>query len=155
MAVDLTVNGATRAVRSPGDVPLLYVLRDELGLTGAKYGCGSGHCGSCTVLLDGLAVRACVIPVDAVGGREVTTLEGLRATDGGPHALHGAFLAEQAGQCAYCIPGMIMTAAGLLGENPAPGDRDIRLALDGNLCRCGSHNRILRAVRRAAAEMAT
>jgi nicotinate dehydrogenase subunit A len=155
MAIDLTVNGTSRSVSSSGEVPLLYALRDELGLTGAKYGCGSGHCGSCTVLLDGLAVRSCVVPLEAVGGREVTTLEGLRGDDGGPHALHEAFLAEQAGQCAYCISGMIMTAASLLGENPAPEDRDIRLALDGNLCRCGSHNRILRAVRRAAAELAT
>lgn len=142
-------------MRAAEDVPLLYVLRDELGLTGAKYGCGSGHCGSCTVLLGGLATRSCVVPLGAVDGREVTTLEGLRADDGGPHPLHKAFLAEQAGQCAYCIPGMIMTAAGLLGENPAPEDRDVRRALDGNLCRCGSHNRILRAVRRAAAEMAS
>lgn len=154
MAIDLSVNGTTRSVRSPGEAPLLYVLRDELGLTGAKYGCGTGHCGSCTVLLDGMATRACVVPVDTVGAREITTLEGLAGGDGKLHPLQEAFLAEQAGQCAYCIPGMIMTAAALLGENPAPEERDIRLALDGNLCRCGSHNRILRAVRRAAAELA-
>ncbi|RKG91652.1 (2Fe-2S)-binding protein [Corallococcus terminator] len=157
MAFTLNVNGAPHVIE-PGegeeDIPLLYVLRDHLRLNGAKYGCGVGQCGACTVLRDGAPVRSCLVPAASLQGREVTTLEGLRAPEGTLHALQKAFLAEQAGQCAYCIPGMILSAAGLLRQKRSPTEADIRTALDANLCRCGSHNRIVRAVQRAAAELA-
>ncbi|RKH71288.1 (2Fe-2S)-binding protein [Corallococcus aberystwythensis] len=153
MAFTLNVNGAAHVIDEEEDIPLLYVLRDTLRLNGAKYGCGVGQCGACTVLRDGAPVRSCVVPAVSLQGREVTTLEGLRAPDGALHALQRAFLAEQAGQCAYCIPGMILSAAGLLRRKPSPTEADIRTALDANLCRCGSHNRIVRAVQRAAAEL--
>lgn len=154
MAFKLTVNGKTHVIDADEDTPLLYVLRDELGLNGAKYGCGVGQCGACTVLSDGAPLRSCFVPAATLSGQKITTLEGLKAPDGTPHALQRAFLAEQAGQCAYCIPGMIMAAAALLREKAAPSEAEIRTALDANLCRCGSHNRIVRAVKRAAAEMA-
>ncbi|MHA7633358.1 (2Fe-2S)-binding protein [Corallococcus sp. M7] len=154
MAFTLNVNGASHVIDEEEDIPLLYVLRDTLRLNGAKYGCGVGQCGACTVLRDGVPVRSCVVPAVSLQGREVTTLEGLRAPDGTLHALQRAFLTEQAGQCAYCIPGMILSAAGLLRRKPSPTEADIRTALDANLCRCGSHNRIVRAVQRAAAELA-
>lgn len=153
MAYTLNVNGKTHIISATEDTPLLYVLRDELGLNGAKYGCGVGQCGACTVLSDGAPLRSCFVPAASLTGRAITTLEGLRAPDGALHPLQRAFLAEQTGQCGYCIPGMIMAAAGLLREKKDPSDADIRAALDANLCRCGSHNRILRAVKRAAAEM--
>jgi nicotinate dehydrogenase subunit A len=154
MAFTLNVNGTSHRVEDDEDTPLLYVLRDTLRLNGAKYGCGVGQCGACTVLRDGAPVRSCVVPAAALQGREVTTLEGLRGPDGTLHALQRAFLEEQAGQCAYCIPGMILSAAGLLRKVRAPTEADIRTALDANLCRCGSHNRIVRAVQRAARELA-
>ncbi|NMO15351.1 (2Fe-2S)-binding protein [Pyxidicoccus fallax] len=154
MSFTLKVNGRAHTVDVPEDTPLLYVLRDELGLNGAKYGCGVGQCGACTVLSNGTSLRSCVVPAARLGGRELTTLEGLRAPDGAPHPLQKAFLAEQAGQCAYCIPGMLMAAAALLREKPRPSEAEIRTALDANLCRCGSHNRIVRAIQRAAAELA-
>jgi len=154
MALNLSVNGVERSVDVPGDTPLLYVLRDELGLNGARYGCGYGQCGSCTVLVEGAPVRSCAYPVKDVAGRPLTTLEGMRRPNGDLHALQKALLAEQAGQCGYCLPGMVMSAAALIAETPNPSEADIRSALDGNLCRCGSHNRIVRAVKRAAAEMA-
>ncbi|EPX57046.1 Isoquinoline 1-oxidoreductase alpha subunit [Cystobacter fuscus DSM 2262] len=152
MAFTLTVNGATHSIDTDEDTPLLYVLRDELGLNGARYGCGVGQCGACTVLSDGAPLRSCFVPAASLSGRAITTLEGLRAPDGTPHPLQRAFLAEQAGQCAYCIPGMILAAEALLREKPAPSEAEIRTALDANLCRCGSHNRIVRAIQRAAAE---
>jgi nicotinate dehydrogenase subunit A len=154
MAFTLNINGKTHLIKAPEDTPLLYVLRDELGLNGAKYGCGVGQCGACTVLRDGAPLRSCFVPAASLSGRAITTLEGLRGPDGALHPLQQAFLTEQAGQCAYCIPGMIMAAAALLREKPDPSDTDIRAALSANLCRCGSHNRILRAIKRAAAEMA-
>ncbi|WP_164009285.1 (2Fe-2S)-binding protein [Pyxidicoccus trucidator] len=154
MSITLSVNGRPHTVDVSEDTPLLYVLRDELGLNGAKYGCGVGQCGACTVLRDGVPLRACVVPAAALSGRELTTLEGLRAPDGTLHPLQRAFLAEQAGQCAYCIPGMVMAAAALLREKPRPTEAEIRTALDANLCRCGSHNRIVRAIQRAAEELA-
>jgi nicotinate dehydrogenase subunit A len=149
MPYSLTVNGTTLTIDASEDTPLLYVLRDELGLNGAKYGCGVGQCGACTVLSNDVPVRSCFVPAASLTGRKITTLEGLRAPDGALHALQRAFLAEQAGQCGYCIPGMIMTAAALLREKPAPTEADIRAALNANLCRCGSHNRIVRAIQRA------
>ena len=152
MALVLKVNGKQRTVQAPADEPLLYVLRNRLGLNGPKFGCGLGQCGACTVLKDGQPIRSCRTPASALAGAEITTLEGL-GDEGRLHPLQAAFLEEQAGQCAYCIPGMIMSAAGLLRRTPRPTDAEVRTALDGNLCRCGSHNRILRAVKRAAAMM--
>jgi nicotinate dehydrogenase subunit A len=154
MALTLSVNGAERSVDVPDDTLLLYVLRDELGLNGARYGCGLGQCGSCTVLVEGAPVRSCQLPLKDIAGKPVTTLEGMRKANGDLHPLQKALLAEQAGQCGYCLPGMVMSAAALLSETPNPSDADIRSSLEGNLCRCGSHNRIVRAVKRAAAEMA-
>ena len=154
MSLKLSVNGSERPVDVPGDTPLLYVLRDELRLNGARFGCGLGQCGACTVLVEGTPIRSCSLPVKSVVGKPVTTLEGMRKPNGDLHPLQKAFLAEQAGQCGYCLPGMVMSAAALLAETPNPSDADIRAALDDNLCRCGSHNRIVRAVKRAAAEMA-
>ena len=152
MALTLTVNGETHTLEADADTPLLYVLRDELRLNGAKYGCGVGQCGACTVLADGVPLRSCLVPATSLQGRKLTTLEGLRAPDGTPHRLQRAFLAEQAGQCAYCIPGMILAAEALLRAKASPTEAEIRTALDANLCRCGSHNRIVRAIQRAAAE---
>jgi len=152
MPYTLNINGESRAIDAAEDTPLLYVLREELGLNGAKYGCGVGQCGACTVLCDGAPLRSCFVPAASLTGRSITTLEGLRAPGGALHALQQAFLAEQAGQCGYCIPGMIMAAAALLGEKKSPSEAEIRTALNANLCRCGSHNRIVRAIKRAAAE---
>jgi nicotinate dehydrogenase subunit A len=148
--LDITVNGTRHRVTATPDTPLLYVLRDELALNGPKFGCGLAQCGACTVHLGGDAVRSCVTPVSTVGARPVTTIEGL-GTPERPHRVQKAFIDEQAAQCGYCINGMVMTAAALLARTPAPEERDIREALKGNLCRCGTHMRILRAVRRAAA----
>ncbi len=145
----LTVNGARRTVAADPDTPLLYVLRDGLALDGPKFGCGLAQCGACTVTLAGRAVRSCVTPVARVGARAVVTVEGL-GDERHPSRLQQAFVEEQAAQCGYCIPGMIMSAAALLAANPQPSDAQIRAALQGNLCRCGTHLRILRAVKRAA-----
>jgi len=146
----LNVNDETRTVdiRDPQE-PLLYVLRNALGLTGAKYGCGLGQCGSCTVIVDGEAVRSCLIPVSSLAGKKVTTIEGL-GTPGKPHPLQTAFVAEQAAQCGYCVTGMVMTGAALLARKPAITRDDAQQALSGNLCRCGTHERILRAMLRAS-----
>ena len=144
----ITVNGKEHEVAASPDTPLLYVLRNELELNGPKFGCGLAQCGACTVHIDGKPARSCSVPVSAVKGR-VTTIEGL-GTPAKPHPLQQAFIAEQAAQCGYCINGMIMTASALLARNPKPSERQIRAALDGNLCRCGTHMRILRAVRRAS-----
>jgi nicotinate dehydrogenase subunit A len=145
----ITVNGKAHEVSAAPDTPLLYVLRNELQLNGPKFGCGLAQCGACTVHIDGKPARSCSVPVSAVKGK-VTTVEGL-GTPEKPHPLQAAFVAEQAAQCGYCINGMIMTASSFLAQNPKPSDAQIRAALDGNLCRCGTHMRILRAVRRAAA----
>lgn len=149
MAITITVNGMRHTVAASETTPLLYVLRNELNLTGPKFGCGLGQCGACTVHLGDVAVRSCVLPVYAVQ-EPVTTIEGLGTPDK-PHRVQTAFITEQAGQCGYCITGMVMSAAALLKQRPKPSDSEMRAALDGNLCRCGSHMRILRAVRRAAA----
>jgi nicotinate dehydrogenase subunit A len=147
----LIVNGTSRTVHADGQTPLLFVLRGDLGLTGARPGCGLGQCGTCTVLVDGEPVTACNTPVASVAGRSVETVENLA---GNPlHPLVAAFVEEQAGQCAYCIPGIIMRAKALLAAEPAPDRARIAEALDGALCRCGSHQRIVRAVERAAGEM--
>lgn len=152
-AVRLTVNGQSHDVAVAPDAPLLYVLRNDLGLNGPRFGCGLSQCGACTVHVDGRPVRSCVTPVSRVVGASVVTLEGLGTADR-PHPLQQAFLAEQAGQCAYCINGMIMQAAALLADTPSPTDDEIKSALDRNLCRCGSHLRIVRAVKAAAEAMA-
>jgi nicotinate dehydrogenase subunit A len=145
----ITVNGKAHAVKAAPDTPLLYVLRNEVELNGPKFGCGLAQCGACTVHIDGKPVRSCSIPVSAVKGK-VTTIEGLGTPDK-PHPLQSAFIEEQAAQCGYCTNGMIMTAAAFLKQTPKPTEQQIRAAMDGNLCRCGTHMRILRAVRKAAA----
>ena len=152
MAVTLTVNGTRRSVPAAPDTPLLYVLRNDFELNGAKFGCGLAQCGACTVLVNGETVRSCVTPIGGLGDAAITTLEGLGTLDK-PHALQRAFIGEQAAQCGYCISGMIMTAKALLDRNPRPSEADVRGALAANLCRCGTHNRIVRAVMRAASEI--
>jgi len=151
----LNVNGETRTVdvRDPGE-PLLYVLRNALGLTGAKYGCGLGQCGSCTVIVDGEAVRSCLIPVASLAGKKVMTIEGLGTPDK-PHPLQLAFVAEQAAQCGYCVTGLVMTGAALLARKPSITRDEAQQALAGNLCRCGTHERILRAMLRASQKVAS
>jgi nicotinate dehydrogenase subunit A len=149
MAVTLNVNGADHQVDVDPATPLLYVLRNELRLNGAKFGCGLGQCGACTVIVDGEAVLSCVMPILLVEGREVITVEGLGTIDK-PGPMQTAFIEEQAAQCGYCIPGMMMRAHALLQRNPAAEDADIRVALETNLCRCGTHSRILKAISRAA-----
>jgi aerobic-type carbon monoxide dehydrogenase small subunit (CoxS/CutS family) len=147
--ITLKVNGQSHAVDADPATPLLYVLRDHLQLNGAKYGCGLGQCGACTVLVDGEPVFSCITPILVVQERAVRTLEGLGTAER-PGVVQQAFIDEQAAQCGYCVPGMIVRAQALLEKNPAPTDDDIRAALNANLCRCGTHMRILRAVRRAA-----
>jgi nicotinate dehydrogenase subunit A len=145
----LKVNGRAQEVAVPDDTPLLYVLRNDLKLNGPKYGCGLSQCGSCTVLVDGQAVRSCVTPVGSVTGQDITTLEGLGTLEK-PSKLQQAFIDEQAAQCGYCLNGMIMSAQALLDKSPKPTEAQVRSALDGNLCRCGVHNRVVRAVMRAS-----
>ena len=149
MPVNLKVNGTRRSVEAEPDTPLLYVLRNDFELNGAKYGCSLSQCGACTVLIDGKAVRSCVTPIGALENSEITTIEGIGTIEQ-PHPLQQAFIAEQAAQCGYCSNGMIMSAKELLDRNRHPTAKDVRAALAGNLCRCGTHNRIIRAVLRAA-----
>jgi nicotinate dehydrogenase subunit A len=151
--ITLQVNGVSRTVDAEPDTPLLYVLRDDLALRGPRFGCGLAQCGACTVIMDGNAIRSCVTPAAKAAGRKVTTLEGLGSVEK-PHAVQRAFIEEQAVQCGYCINGMIMTSKALLDKKANPSDREIRQALVGNLCRCGTHPRIIRAVKRAATLMA-
>jgi nicotinate dehydrogenase subunit A len=151
MALTLEVNGARHSVPAAPDTPLLYVLRNDLALNAAKFGCGVGQCGACTVVIDGTAVRSCVTPASAAVGKKITTLEGLGTAEK-PGPLQRAFIAEQAAQCGYCVAGMMMSAKALLDRTPNPTEPEIRAALEGNLCRCGTHNRIVRAVGRAAQE---
>lgn len=148
-SLQLEVNGKRYTVNYPGDTPLLYVLRDELGMTGTKYGCGEGQCGACTVLLGGAPRRSCQIPVSAAVGRPITTIEGLEQ-NGKLHPVQQAFLDAGAFQCAYCTSGMIMSSVGLLKTNPNPTAADIVQGLQGNMCRCGTHPRIIEAVLKAA-----
>ncbi len=153
MAINITVNGKAHSVDAAGDTPLLYVLRNDLELNGAKYGCGFAQCGACTVVVEGRAVRSCVTVLSTVAGKGITTIEGLGSA-AKPHALQQAFIEEQAAQCGYCANGMIMTAKTLLDRNPRPTEAQIRKALAANFCRCGTHNRIVRAIQRAARETA-
>ena len=152
MVVSLRVNGTVHSVTADLDTPLLYVLRNDLGLNAAKFGCGLGQCGACTVLIDGAASRSCLMPIGALARSEIITLEGLGTLEQ-PHPLQSAFMAEQAAQCGYCIAGMIMMGKAILDRNPRPSEADVRLGLIGNLCRCGTHNRIVRAILKAAQAM--
>jgi nicotinate dehydrogenase subunit A len=145
----LSVNGTDHEVSAAEDTPLLYVLRNQLGLKAARFGCGTGQCGACRVLIDGQSVASCDTPLWAALGKRITTVEGL-GDAARPHPLQSALIAEQAGQCGYCLPGILISAAALLERNPMPSESEVRVALDQNLCRCGSHNRIVRAVLRAA-----
>lgn len=147
--IRLDVNGTERAVDAAEDTPLLYVLRNDLGLKAARFGCGSGRCGACFVLIDGRAVASCDTPLWAAAGRRIVTLEGLGSPEA-PHPLQRAVIDEQAAQCGYCLSGILVSAAALLAANAAPTEAEVRAALDRNLCRCGSHNRLVRAVARAA-----
>ncbi len=147
--ISLRINGQPVEVSAMSDTPLLLILRNDLCLNGPKYGCGLGECGACTVIIDGVAARSCVIPLAGAAGRDITTLEGL-GSKAAPHPVQQAFIDEQAAQCGYCMNGMIMTAKALLDRIPEPSDEQIRNELSGNLCRCGTHVEILRAVRRAA-----
>jgi nicotinate dehydrogenase subunit A len=147
--ISLNVNGKARVVDADSSTPLLYVLRDNLGLHGPRFGCGLGQCGACTVIMDGKSVRSCTMPTSAAQNKRITTLEGLGNVSH-PHPLQKAFIDEQAAQCGYCMNGMIMTAKVLLDKKPHPTDAEIKQGLNGNLCRCGSHLRVIRAVQRAA-----
>ena len=149
--ITFTVNGALTEIEASGDTPLLYALRNDLGLKGTRFGCGSGQCGACFVLIDGHAAPACDTPLWSVSGKKITTVEGL-GPKGDLHPLQHAFLAEQAAQCAYCTSGILISAAALLEKTPKPTESQVRAALDRNLCRCGSHNRMVRAVMRAAGQ---
>jgi len=147
----LTVNGALREIEASSDTPLLYALRNDLALKGTRFGCGSGQCGACFVLIDGQPTPACDTPLWSVADKDIITVEGLGA-GGALHPLQTAFLAEQAAQCGYCTSGILISAASLLAKNPKPTESEVRTALDRDLCRCGSHNRMVRAVLRAAQE---
>jgi len=147
--INFTVNGQSRQVDADPSTPLLYVLRDDLALNGAKFGCGLGQCGACTVMIDGNAVFSCVTPISVVGARKVTTIEGLGTIEA-PGPVQRAFIEKQAAQCGFCIPGMMMRAQALLERNPSPSREEIRKHMATNLCRCGTHMRIEKAVERAA-----
>jgi isoquinoline 1-oxidoreductase alpha subunit len=146
MATRLDVNGKAYDVKAAPDTPLLWVLRDELGLTGSKYGCGVGQCGACTVVADGQAIRSCSVPISALGAAKIATIESL----GGAHPLQQAWVRNDVPQCGYCQSGQLMSAAALLGQNPHPSDADISAAMDGNICRCGTYQRIHAAIKEAA-----
>jgi aerobic-type carbon monoxide dehydrogenase small subunit (CoxS/CutS family) len=146
--ISLTVNGKRHDVDVPSDMPLLWVIRDTIGLTGTKFGCGLSQCGACTVHLEGNAVRSCTTPVSLAAGKKVTTIEGLSPTSS--HALQVAWIAEQVPQCGYCQSGQLMTASALLAKTPKPTDEEIDAAMNGNICRCGTYQRIHRAIKRAA-----
>ena len=152
MTLTLNVNGRSRVVEADAETPLLYALRNDLGLIGTRYGCGLGQCGSCTVIIDGKAMQSCDVPVSAVVGKQITTVEAL-GSDAALHPLQRAFITEQAAQCGYCASGILMAAKALLDVNRDPSDSEIRAALEKNLCRCGTHGRILRAIKRAAQEL--
>ena len=149
-SIELNVNGARSVVTAEPDTPLIYVLRNDLKLKGTRFGCGAGVCGCCTVLLDGRGIQSCNTPVSAVEGRQVTTIEGLGGK-AGTHPLQQAFVDEQAGQCGYCLAGILVSASALLARNPKPSRAEIATALDPHLCRCGIHNRVIRAIEKASA----
>ena len=146
----LNVNSSRKMVETEADTPLLYVLRDYLELNGPKFGCGLAQCGSCKILVNGKSINSCMIPISSIGDAEITTLEELSDNKGKLHAVQQAFVDEQAAQCGYCLNGMVMTAVGLLNSNSNPDEMEIKTALQGNLCRCGTHTRIIRAIKTAA-----
>ena len=146
----LNVNSSRKMVETEADTPLLYVLRDYLELNGPKFGCGLAQCGSCKILVNGKSINSCMIPISSIGDAEIITLEGLTTNKGKLHAVQQAFVDEQATQCGYCLNGMVMTAVGLLNSNSNPDEMEIKTALQGNLCRCGTHTRIIRAIKTAA-----
>ena len=146
----LNVNSSQKMVETEADTPLLYVLRDYLELNGPKFGCGLAQCGSCKILVNGKSINSCMIPISSIGDAEIITLEGLSTNKGKLHAVQQAFVDEQAAQCGYCLNGMVMTAVGLLNSNSNPDEMEIKTALQGNLCRCGTHTRIIRAIKTAA-----
>lgn len=146
----LNVNSSRKMVETEADTPLLYVLRDYLELNGPKFGCGLAQCGSCKILVNRKSINSCMIPISSIGDAEIITLEGLTTNKGKLHAVQQAFVDEQAAQCGYCLNGMVMTAVGLLNSNPNPDEMEIKTALQGNLCRCGTHTRIIRAIKTAA-----
>ena len=152
MSITIEVNGRRHETDADPETPLLYILRNDLGLVGTRYGCGLAQCGSCTVIIDGKSIQSCDAPLSAVAGKSITTVEALGSGDA-LHPLQRAFIAEQAAQCGYCASGILMSAKALLDAKPDPSDAEIRAALERNLCRCGTHGRILRAIRRAAKEM--
>ncbi|GAA0003857.1 (2Fe-2S)-binding protein [Bradyrhizobium diazoefficiens] len=154
MPIQFQLNGTATTVDADPDQTLLDVLRDRLGVTGPHFGCGANECGACYVMVDGRAMASCDMPMWSIAGKDVVTIEGLGTTEQ-PHALQRAFISEQAMQCGYCVSGILISAAALLKRNPSPTEAEVRTALDRNLCRCGSHNRMVRAVLRAASEMAT
>lgn len=146
----LNVNSSRKMVETEADTPLLYILRDYLELNGPKFGCGLAQCGSCKILVNGKSTNSCMIPISSIGDAEIITLEGLTTNKGKLHAVQQAFVDEQAAQCGYCLNGMVMTAVGLLNSNSNPDETQIKTALQGNLCRCGTHTRIIRAIKTAA-----
>lgn len=152
MALTIEVNGKTREVQADAETPLLYALRNDLGLVGTRYGCGLAQCGACTVIIDGQPVQSCDVPLSSVVGKKITTVEAL-GSDASLHPLQKAFITEQAAQCGYCASGILMAAKALLDSNNNPSDAEIRKALERNLCRCGTHSRILRAIKNAAKEL--
>jgi nicotinate dehydrogenase subunit A len=153
MAIAFTVNGKPQQSTAAPETPLLYVLRNDLALNGAKFGCGLAQCGACTVIVDGTAIRSCITEISDIEGRSITTIEGLGTVEK-PHPLQKAFIEQQAAQCGYCINGMVMTAKAFLDQTPHPSEAQVRETLAGNLCRCGTHARILRAIQQAARETA-
>ena len=153
MATDLKINGNQHQIDLPDDVPLLWVLRDEVGLTGTKFGCGIAACGACTMHLDGQPIRSCSTPIGMAEGREVTTIEGIGGEDGTMSAVQQAWISEQVPQCGYCQSGQIMSATALLRDNPSPSDEDIDKAMSGNICRCGTYTRIRRAIKVASGQI--
>ena len=153
VSLQLSVNGASHRIEADPKTPLLYILRNDLSLNGPKFGCGLGQCGSCMVLINGTPSPSCLVPASAAEGKTITTLEGLAEAEGKLHPIQAAFVEQQAAQCGYCLNGMMIAAAGLLQRNSNPGESDIIKSLQGNLCRCGTHSRILRAVRSAAEKM--
>ncbi len=153
VSLQLSVNGASHRIEADPKTPLLYILRNDLSLNGPKFGCGLGQCGSCMVLINGTPSPSCLVPASTAEGKTITTLEGLAEAEGKLHPIQAAFVEQQAAQCGYCLNGMMIAAAGLLQRNSNPGESDIIKSLQGNLCRCGTHSRILRAVRSAAEKM--
>ncbi len=151
--VTFTVNGKEVKSQASADTPLLWVIRDEIGLKGTKFGCGIAQCGACTVHLDGVAIISCVIPISAVGNKKITTIEGIKSSDGKLHPVQAAWISEQVPQCGYCQSGQIMSATALLSRNSSPTDSDIDQAMSGNICRCGAYGRIRKGIKKAALEM--